>query len=146
MKYKKSEVVCGVIILVIFSWFLSLLIMVKMRSASESYNINTIFNDASGVAVGSDVMLSGVKIGSVKSISVNDETLKANVKISIGNKYKFATDTMFSIESPGLFGAKFVNVTPGVDDELLSPNTSTNLTQSAVSLEKLISKFIVNKQ
>ena len=54
-------------------------------------------------------------------------------------------DTIASIRTKGVIGDKFVKLSPGGSDEMLGDQDALMDTESAISLEELISKYIFEK-
>jgi len=73
------------------------------------------FNNASGLLVGSPVMVAGVKIGQVKDISLAEG--QAKVVASIFNRYKLYADATATIKSLGILGDKYIEVRPGTPSQ-----------------------------
>jgi phospholipid/cholesterol/gamma-HCH transport system substrate-binding protein len=57
----------------------------------------------------------------------------------------FPEDTAASIYTAGLLGEQYVALEPGGSDEVLHDGSQIELTQSALVLEKLVSKFLFDK-
>jgi phospholipid/cholesterol/gamma-HCH transport system substrate-binding protein len=55
-------------------------------------------------------------------------------------------DTIASIRTKGVIGDKFVKLSPGGSDEMLKPGDELVETESAISMEELISKYIFEKE
>ncbi len=53
-------------------------------------------------------------------------------------------DTDATIATAGLLGGKYIELTPGGDSELLADQGEITFTQSAILLENLISKYMLN--
>ena len=51
-----------------------------------------------------------------------------------------------SVRSTGLIGGKFIKISPGGSDSLLQSGDTIYETESSVSLEELISKYIFESQ
>ena len=51
-------------------------------------------------------------------------------------------DSSAEITSDGLLGGKYVSLSPGGDSAMLKPGQTITITQSSVSLEQLLGKFI----
>ena len=58
---------------------------------------------------------------------------------------KLPKDSSAEISSESLMGGKYVNLSPGGDDEILKAGETISLTQSSVSLESLLSKYIFSQ-
>ena len=95
-----------------------------------------------GLEVGSDVRISGIKVGSVISTVLNQETYTADVKLSIDNNVKLPIDTVAAIADVGVMGGKYVRFEPGKSQAFLKNNDTIMNTRNYKSLEDSISEFI----
>jgi phospholipid/cholesterol/gamma-HCH transport system substrate-binding protein len=100
------------------------------------------FERIDGLAVGADVRLAGVKIGSVTATRIDPQTFQAIVTMSVQPGLKLPRDSSAEIGSDGLIGGKSLAIVPGGDDRLLADGGEFTITQSAASLEQLLGKFI----
>jgi phospholipid/cholesterol/gamma-HCH transport system substrate-binding protein len=82
----------------------------------ESYRFTVPFDEATQLAVESDVRISGVSVGRVKSIELSDEGL-ADAEIEIQERYApIADDTRAILRQKTLLGETYVELTPGSED------------------------------
>ena len=87
--------------------------------------------------------MAGVNIGRVESIAFDNERLDAVVTLRINARFnRIPDDSDASILTAGLLGSKYVGIGPGGADTYLKDQSELQLTQSAVVLEQLISKFL----
>lgn len=144
MSRNAIETVMGAVVLVIAGGFLYTAYKgqdVAPRS-SDSYTVKALFNNVGGVNTGTDVRIGGVKIGVVNGLDLNPETYQAEVSMQLNKNIKLPKDTTAAIVGDGLLGSKFVSLEPGADDKLLKDGSTITFTQSSVSLEELIGKFV----
>ncbi len=113
-----------------------------MKSTPESYHLRADFGDITGISVGSDVRIGGVKIGTVESVGLNHENYQAEVHLSVAKDIVLPVDTTAAIVGESLLGGKFVALTPGGDETALKEGGAIEFTQSSVSLEQLLGKFV----
>jgi len=111
-------------------------------SDANGYNIIAKFESADGLSSGSDVKISGVKVGSVISQELDKKSFQAVVTIKLNNDVKIPTDSSAKVASEGLLGSKYISIVPGGDIEFLSENQEIQFTQSSVNFEELLGKFI----
>ena len=97
------------------------------------------FSDIDGLVVGSEVKLGGIVIGKLVETSVDQKSYKIDVRFSVLDKYKVPEDSVLSVSTNGLIGEKYLRLSIGNSDNFLKPNDEVEQTQSAVSLEGLIS-------
>jgi phospholipid/cholesterol/gamma-HCH transport system substrate-binding protein len=101
--------------------------------ASGGYDVTAIFSSSDGVAVGSDVRISGVKVGVVRDISLDPESFQARVTLSIDRNVQLLDDSLVRIKSNGLLGDGYVSIEPAGLEPLAANAVITN-TQSSVDL------------
>ena len=108
----------------------------------NSYPIRAQFISISGLKEGAPVELAGVKIGKVARIALHPEDYEAEVELAINRDVKLHEDVIASIRTQGIIGDKFIKITPGGADEFLQAGMTIEETESAISLEELVSKYI----
>lgn len=111
-------------------------------SMEDGYSVTAKFDNASGVALGSDVRVGGVKVGVVSNLALDPKTFQAVVTLQIRNSTKLPQDSSAAITGDGLLGGKFLQIVPGGDDVVLADGGVIEYTQSSVNLEELIGKFV----
>jgi phospholipid/cholesterol/gamma-HCH transport system substrate-binding protein len=137
-----GEVLTGAVVLLVAAGFLIYAIAHTGRSAVSGYDLHATFDHIDGMGVGSDVRLAGVKVGSVIDAKIDPKSYLANVTLTVRNGIELPKDTSAEVTSEGLLGGKFLNLTPGGDPSMLQPGQTITITQSSVSLEQLLGKFI----
>ena len=110
-------------------------------SSNESYVLNASFRSIEGVMVGTDVRLAGVKVGKVSGISLNSESFRADVEISVYLGIELPDDSAILIASEGLLGGNFVELQPGGSPFNFIAGDMIMDTQGSVSLLNLLMKF-----
>ena len=71
-----------------------------------------------------------------------DDVLRAKVTLDVDADLELPIDTMAAIRTSGLLGDQFVALEPGGEDALLAPGEEIAFTENALSLERLIGKFV----
>ena len=105
------------------------------------FELVAIFDDVGGLSSRSPVKISGVKVGQVAGI-VLDEDLRARVSLDLDPKLELPIDSSAAIRTAGLLGDQFVSLEPGAEDELLREGESFTYTESALSLDKLVGRLV----
>ncbi len=109
------------------------------------YDVTAHFDNIGGLKVRSPVAMAGVKIGRVQSIEFDPEQFDAAVVLRIDARYdELPEDSDASILTAGLLGSQYVGLQPGGSDIYLEEGSELEFTQSAIVLENLIGKFLVN--
>lgn len=109
---------------------------------AESYPVRARFTSISGLKEGAFVEVAGVRVGRVTAIELDTEKYAAEVTMAIDNSVRLQEDAIASVRSTGIIGDKFVKITPGGSDVYLEPGETLLDTESSISLEELISKYI----
>ncbi len=118
---------------------------IKVASAKKTYGVTAQFDNIGDLKVGSQVTMSGVRVGEVTAIRYNSKVYKAEVGMRIDDQFNQIPDDSFaSIQTQGLLGGKYVGLSPGGDDVYLKNGSVIEQTQSAIVLESLINKFFAN--
>ena len=112
---------------------------------SGSYTVKARFTNIGALSVGAPVKMAGVAIGSVKSVQADPIKLDAEVSLSIDKKYsQIPDDSAAAVFTSGLIGTQYVAIQPGGSPDMLKDGDELVLTQSALQIEDLIGKFLVN--
>jgi phospholipid/cholesterol/gamma-HCH transport system substrate-binding protein len=111
---------------------------------SPYYNVTAEFDSVSGLKKGASIEIAGVEMGKVLDVNLDDN--RARVTLGILQGIQLTEDTIASIRTQGVIGDKFVKLTPGGSDEVLKPGDLLIETESAISLEELISKYIFDSK
>jgi phospholipid/cholesterol/gamma-HCH transport system substrate-binding protein len=101
-----------------------------------------------GLKPRSAVFLSGVQIGNVKDVELDDKSKGVVVRLTILEKYRLHNDSRFVIEQQGVLGDQFVNISPGSPEAPLLKNGDEvsgdepfNLQEVAHSAAVLLKRF-----
>lgn len=108
---------------------------------SDTYLLNAKFTTVAGLRIGSPVNILGIEVGRVENIRMDQEDLKAVVKIRLKKDIKIYDDAIASIKTEGLIGDKYLSIDPGGGGDRLADNGVITDTQAAVDIEQLISKY-----
>src|SRR5690606_326382 len=108
----------------------------------DGYTVYADFSSIDGVKAGNDVRISGVKVGSINQITLNEDNYRARIEMAIADSVKLPLDTVAIVASESLLGGKYIAREAGGDEEFLSDGDSSEYTQSTPSLEKLLGQVI----
>ena len=114
-------------------------------SASHGYRVITEFDNIGGLKPRAPVKSAGVVVGRVESIAFDNKKFLARVTLRIDKTYEFPTDTTASILTSGLLGEQYIGLDGGGDEKILKDGDQLKLTQSAMVLERMISRFLYGK-
>ncbi len=142
MNKNAIETIMGAVVLVVAALFVVFAYSSADIAAVKGYQVTAKFDRADGIRNGTDVRMSGIKVGTVIHESLEPDTYFAVLKFSIDPSVKLPTDSAAKIVSDGLLGSKYVALEPGAEDKMLQPGGEITHTQSAINLEDLVSRYI----
>ncbi len=111
-------------------------------SAGDGYQVLVSFDDASGLTIGTDVRMAGVKIGTVVDQRLNPDTYFAEVLIGINKAIRLPTDTSARIIPDGLLGGNYVALEPGGAEDFIADGGSIQYSQGSINVVDLLGRFI----
>ncbi len=113
----------------------------EARAEFDTYRIFATFNRVDGLAVGAEVMVSGIPVGRVQSMDL-DTDFRARVMLRVDRGVELPIDTAAAIQTDGLFGSKFVALDPGGDEKMLEDGSAIEFTQDSVVVSDLLDLII----
>ena len=140
------ESLIGAAVLVVAIGFLAMAYSRTDAGAVSGYHLSAKFEKVDGITVGSDVMLGGIKIGSVTGQHLDTKTFLAVLDLSLLNSIELPADSSIKVASAGLLGDKYLSIEPGGEEETLKPGEEIRYTQGSVDLTELIGKAIYSSQ
>lgn len=151
MLKKFTEILVGLFMIlgILALTFLALKVsgLTGYSSKANYYKVSADFDNVGGLKVRAPVMIAGVSVGQVDSITLNRNDFRAKVILMIDKgKAQLPVDTSASIYTQGLLGANYVSLTPGYEGQFLQNGGVITTTNSATILEKLIGQFLYSFQ
>jgi phospholipid/cholesterol/gamma-HCH transport system substrate-binding protein len=136
------ETAMGAIVLLVAGGFLMFVFEKSAVKTVDGYEISARFSDVSGIGTGSEIRIGGLKVGAVGELTLDPETYQATLIMQIKDSIKLPKDSSAAVVSSGLIGDKFIKIEPGGSDTMLENDGEIRFTQSSVSFEELIGKFV----
>ena len=116
-----------------------------MQLGDETYLVTANFSNVADLKTRAPVKIGGVTVGLVESITLDPVMFDAVVEMQIDQRFsEIPSDTSASILTSGVLGDRYVGLEPGGAMDALADGDQILVTQSAVVLENLISKFLFN--
>ena len=116
-----------------------------MQVGDDTYSVNARFGNVADLKPKSPVKIGGVTVGMVENISLDPITFEAIVNMKIDQRFAdIPSDSSAAILTSGVLGDRYIGLEPGGAMEPLTEGDQILITQSAVVLENLISKFLFN--
>jgi phospholipid/cholesterol/gamma-HCH transport system substrate-binding protein len=111
----------------------------------ETYTISARFTNIGDLRVRAPVKIGGVTVGLVESISLDPVSYEAIVQMAIASRFnEIPNDTGASILTSGVLGDRYIGLEPGGSPDMLEDGDELFITQSAIVLEQVISKYLFN--
>ncbi len=107
----------------------------------NSYTVYAEFEKAGGIKPGAVVEMAGVDIGKVKGVRLSKD-YGALVEITIYSSVKLQEDAIASVKTKGLIGEKYLQITPGGSEKIISDGGKIRETESAIDIEELLQKYV----
>lgn len=115
-------------------------------TGGNTYTVIAHFQNSGGLKVKSAVSVAGVRIGRVSKITLDPSSYESVVEMSIESQFdKLPSDSGASIYTAGLLGEQYISIDPGSSEEYLKNKSTIDITSSAIVLEEMIGKFMLNK-
>jgi phospholipid/cholesterol/gamma-HCH transport system substrate-binding protein len=146
MRANMIEAVMGAIVLIIATFFLVFAYTSSKGGVYTGYSLVAKFDRIDGLTVGNDVRISGVKVGSIVEIDIDPKTFLAQVVLTVRKGLNLPTDTAAEINSESLMGGKYIALIPGGEDNTLNSGDEITYTQSSVSFENLLGKYLFSSK
>ena len=108
----------------------------------NTYPVYGRFQSVSGLKHRATVEMAGVQIGQVDTISLDQKSQVALVKMKISKGVTLTDDAIASVSTAGLIGDKYIKISPGASEKIIKPGGMITETESSVDLEALISKYV----
>jgi phospholipid/cholesterol/gamma-HCH transport system substrate-binding protein len=116
-----------------------------IQVGDDTYMVSARFSNVGDLKDRAPVKIGGVTVGMVESIRLDPVMFDAIVEMQIDRQFSdIPTDSGASILTSGVLGDRYVGLDPGGSMEALADGDEIFVTQSAVVLETLISKYLFN--
>ena len=142
MRKNTVETILGAVVLAAAGLFMALAYEAANLTSSDGYELKAEFGTVSGLNVGDDVKLSGIKVGKITSQELDPDTYAALVVMRINPEIQLPSDTSARITAASLLGGNFMELIPGADFEYLQAGDVIYDTRDPVSLSDLLGRFV----
>ena len=140
---RKIEFTLGLIVL--FSVFSFSFVMWKSwKDSGESYQLRVSFLNAGGISAGDPVKISGVRVGRVQEVSLDQESYRAVVHLSILKKVSLPVDTEVSVVSSGFLSGQYLRLIPGEASTFLGSGGVLKNIREYKSLEEQVAGTVAS--
>ena len=142
MNSNAVETLIGTLVIALAAGFLVFAYSKGKVGKVEGYSITASFDRADGINEGTDVRISGIKIGSVTDANLDPTTYSAKVTMSIAPKVKIPEDSSVKVAVDGLLGSPYLAIEPGGSEKPLADGGELTHTQPSIDIVGLLSHAI----
>ena len=142
MSNNAAETTIGAVVLAVAIGFMIFAARSADISTASPYELTAQFRKADGVNVGGDVRIAGVKVGSVRAMTLNPETFQAEVRMALRRDVMVPDDSAATIASDGLLGGAHIAIQPGGSEFMIEPGGAFTITQGSINLLDLVGRAI----
>ena len=143
MKQNYIETILGGLTFLIAISFLFKFMEVNSDKKSEdSYLLKAKFLKVGGIMIGNDVKMSGVKIGVVSNVMLDEEYF-AEVTFKVYSTINVPEEVSIEVSNDGILGNKYLSITPSGDLSIvLNEKEEIKKVEDYESIEDQVSKII----
>ncbi len=109
---------------------------------SGAVRVMAIFPNITGINVGTDVRVAGLKVGTVVEQELDPSSYQVKVTLALDPKVRIPADSSAAVTSEGLLGGSYVALLPGGAPTPLKAGDTITDTQGAVDMMSLMGQFI----
>jgi phospholipid/cholesterol/gamma-HCH transport system substrate-binding protein len=109
------------------------------------YFLDARFTSVTGLKVGAQVEIAGVQVGQVDAVALDSKDFVALVRLKIKETIQLSEDAIASVQTAGLLGDKYIQLSQGGSDQMLKPGDRIIETEPALNIEDLIRKYAFGK-
>ncbi|MBR3654294.1 MAG: MCE family protein [Elusimicrobia bacterium] len=135
-----NELKLGIFVTIGILAVLLTIMLLGNYSLTSKYIVNTYFENTAGLPKKSKVKISGVDVGNIKEIVLEEG--KAKVVLVIDRKITLYSDATAKIVSMGIIGTKYIELTQGTPTNPVVEHGGTINAATGASLEELIENAI----
>jgi phospholipid/cholesterol/gamma-HCH transport system substrate-binding protein len=141
MQNNTVETIIGAIVVAIAVAFIYFAWESTSAGSLSGYEVQADLARVDGLSVGTDVRLSGVKVGTIASLSLKPNYL-VNVRMRIASNIQIPTDSSLVVTSSGVLGSSYLSISPGGDVTMMKNGDKFGHAQGSVDLMGLVGRFI----
>lgn len=144
LRERLTEALVGLAVVLLALWFVA---FAWQRTgggggSGSAVHVTALFPNASGIGIGTDVRIAGLKVGSVAAQKLDPKTWQAEVVLALDPATRVPADSTAVITSEGLLGGTYIQLVPGADETPLKNGDTIVDTQGSLDLMSLIGQFI----
>jgi len=107
----------------------------------SGYEINAKLPKADGLAIGTDVRLAGITVGTVSDLTLDPKTYLVTVHMNIREDIKLPLDSSVLVTQAGFLGGQYLSITPGGDEQMMAAGSFFENAQGSIDMMGLVGRF-----
>lgn len=137
------EALIGLLVVALAIWFVA---FAWKRTGGgdvrDAIQVTAQFQNVSGVNVGTDVRVAGIKVGKVAAVRLDPKSYQAEVTLALDPAVKVPDDSSAAITSEGILGGTYMSLVPGGSATPLKSGDTILDTQGSIDLMSMVGQFI----
>lgn len=110
---------------------------------SQRYTLKTYFSGAAGLREGAQVRLAGIAVGNVEDIRIspypeNQRAVEIVMRVVRSYQNQIRQDSVVTLETVGLLGESYVNITRGTPDQAVLPEGTTVNSREEADIKQIV--------
>jgi phospholipid/cholesterol/gamma-HCH transport system substrate-binding protein len=111
----------------------------KQDMFSNTFNLRVVFSNVNGLQPGNNVRFSGINVGSVMGVNIqNDSTIEIVMRVKEDVRKFIKTDALVTIGTDGLMGNMIININPGKGNVPVVENNTLLQSYSRVKTDDIL--------
>ena len=131
-----AETLIGAAVVAVALGFLAFTYTRTGSGSLSGYEVLARLPKVDGLGLGTDVRISGIKVGSVSDLVLDPKNYLVTVHMSIRDDIKLPTDSSMMITSSGILGSSYLSITPGGDSKDIVAGGYIENTQAANATDR----------
>jgi phospholipid/cholesterol/gamma-HCH transport system substrate-binding protein len=136
-----AETIIGALVIAVAVGFMAFIYTRTGSGSLSGYEINARLPKVDGLGIGTDVRLSGIKIGTVTDLALDPKTYLVTVHMNIRDDIKVPADSSVLVTSAGFLGSQYLSITPGGDDKMMVAGGFFESVQGSIDVMNLVGRF-----
>jgi phospholipid/cholesterol/gamma-HCH transport system substrate-binding protein len=136
-----AETLIGALVVGVAIAFLAFTYVRTGSGSLSGYEINAKLSKVDGLAVGTDVRLSGIKIGTVTDLTLDPKTYLVTVHMNVRDDIKLPVDSSVLVTQAGFLGGQYLSITPGGDEKMMAAGAFFENAQGSIDVMNLVGRF-----
>src|ERR1044071_5738454 len=136
-----AESLIGAAVVAVAAAFLTFSYYRTGGGSLAGYEVNAKVAKVDGLAVGTDVRLAGIKVGTVSDLTLDPQTYLVTVHMNIRNDVKLPLDSSVLVTQAGFLGGQYLSITPGGEDKMMVAGSYFENAQGSIDVMSLVGRF-----